>query len=459
MKQDKDMSIPLKGTTEQYVDNFGNWSSEVIREGQKQQPEMGHIVVASGTLFCPKYHTTVLASECATCGLCLSPTAFNNRLGKFVVKCAHKRDLEIAEDNKEDELVEPKSSARVLHEASISEEYDWEAEKIAEIQNKIPISVTEQNWEQISSSKKLNNPNSLEAQILGSGSITKVPSAYEDSLGDRNKVAHDQVGIFDDRETVAEKLQASTNAASEIRASVQSREVLAEEQKRQWERDYLSQINDILENNKQLGGIKKIANESYETAERITPTGKLSIFDNSFDVEINDNNIEALAQARSVKKEQEWEDTQRDVSDTQARISEQLGESHLQNKAVYKVSEEIGAGESFKHGRDKLSMFEPSGLEDLRDEPDSKEIILAHKKAMRESIGVREATEDRSWDNYEAQRSRSIQGQTQGSAVFQEFLSSVGKRDAATMENFLIEAGKQSGKKDATENEGGFRRV
>jgi len=386
----------------------------------------------------------------------LSPASLNERLNQFVVQCNYKKKQVLAAQ-KEEQTTEDKEE--VPEEYQNMSDYDWEAEKIAEIEKVISSNVTEDNWEEIKSSKKLPNPNTMEAQILGSSSITKLPSSFQDGLGDRSQVANNQMSIFENKEVVDEKLKEASKTEKRVEADVQARESKAQEMRYSWETDYLNSINDVLENKKDLDTIKKIANESYETQPQKTPTGKMGMFDDAtINVDEIDSTVKETAQERAEKKDEEWEKQQLEAINKQITTASKLENKHM-TEGVHKVSEEIGAGEGFKHGKDELSMFEPAGLENLKQEKTTKEAIEESKTIKRKELGVREAKVDKSWDDYEAQKNRTIQEKARENPVLQEFLNKVSRKGEGDMEEFLVEAGKKAQSPDATTNQGGFKRV
>lgn len=419
------MSIPINGEGV-----FGGWLDNVYQEAKASMPPPDEIVVVSGRISCPKYNTEIFASECTACNDCISPVARNDDRGEYIVRCAYKQQLE--DMRKEASDVERPEANDDTEEEDFSN-YDWEAEKIAEIEAILSTKISKDDWEQVRPAAKLTPPNTMNAHLLGASSVVKIPSSYAtEGLGDRNRVSLNQVGLFEDADDFEARISQLEEGKKRVRKDVQERRAKIDKERSSWERKRLESLNEMLEKGKDLSSIKRIAIEEYKPRNAEVPTGRMGLFDNEPNVIDNGSR-----ESRSARRTEEWEKKQAAIANMQREVDA--------NRINSRASYEVAADTRFEHGKDRTSIFAPDALDGLKEEPDTKEIIAKQREEIKKQLGVREAKErDRSWEDREAQRAQSLQDKAMNSDVINEFLSQIAKREPNAMETFLHDAAKHT---------------
>jgi len=407
------MTIPFKGMPDIFKKH--NWVNSTLEdEASKINP--GVIEVTAGKLHCPKYGGMVYASQCASCGECISPINRVADTKQYIVKCAFKK----ASDEKELADLKYNEYDDTPEEEIVAEEYNWEDEQIKKLEKIINKNLKKDaSWEQVNPAEKLSSPNDIYSQLRGTKGVVKVPSAYnEDGMGDRNLVPTNSVSIFETEDIFAEKINKFAKTEDLVKQDVEERAARKQEQRKEWEVSYFDNLEDILNKKKALNGrVMKIANESSEMTSRDVPTGKLGIGEKEIRITDQDDTIEIEKEARAMKKKQDWEQMQIQTQIEYQELKEKFADKYGQ---IHSTAHDQVAGNKFGSGKDKISMIDSEEFVGLKEEKSNKDRIRESRQELRDRLGVREKEEDRSWEDEEYQRSKAVESQ-----VMEDVLSKI----------------------------------
>ena len=418
------MSIPIRGTDEFYKKASDGWADGLLDDNHDEITinSSGELVVIAGKVTCPKYNKVISAAECASCGECLSPIALRDNKN-YTVKCGFKTGDEVVADNNGEEMVkEVKVSEPEIVEA---EAYDWEQEKVKEIEKIIGRNVKKVDRDTTTPASKLIAPNDITMQMYGNSSVARAAGVDEGNMG-RNIEPQDKVSMFDTKDSIEEKLAESIKENEAKIAERKSMELQSHEDRKSYEKDYLDKLNNILEAQQNTSSIKMIAEEvPQESPSYQTPTGKIGLFETA----INLPNTED-SDSRSAKKDNEWAEQQEQVVDKY--VTQDNSQIDVDSR-IAQLESGVNNSGGFGIGKDKPWLFGVQDFLELKDSKTTEEIIRESKEAERAMLGVREEVEaekDTSWDDYEAQKSDPIQ-----SDAVQEMLNHVA--DIGKLENLL----------------------
>jgi len=414
------MSIPFRGMSDIFKNC--NWVNSTLEdEASKINP--GVIEVTAGKLHCPKYNTTVHASQCSRCGECISPVNKVADTKTYIVKCAFKKESD-EEEIGDLQYKEANNEVEAAAAAAVEEEYDWEEEQIKKLEKIINKNLKKDaSWEQVNPSQKLSSPNDIYSQLRGTKGVVKVPSAYsDDGMGDRGSVPTNSVSIFETEDLFAEKISQFAKSEDIVKQDVEERKARKYEQRKEWEVSCLDNLEEILNKKKAINGVvTKIANESSELTTREVPTGKLGIGEKEIRIVDQDDSIEKEKEIRAMKKREEWNQIQDQTQSEYEALKEKFADKYGQ---IHSTSHDQTSESRFGSGSDKISMMDSEDFAGLKEEKDNKEIIRESRQELKNRIGVREKKEDRSWEDKEYQRSKSVESQ-----IMQDVLSKISDPD------------------------------